>query len=416
MAEKLVKDKVFRNKLIRKMRDSYGRRFLLPKPFDDFNDMLVDPQEFVDRDEEDAYIAVLSTSVLANIRDTLSSSNNEFMKPENMFYALDNQDKLRSKHDYFRNDSIRLLPEHAPKLKYKSCAVVGNSGALKDDSLGPVIDLHDLIIRTNQAPTWKYEPFVGSTTHMRIINKRWSDELARRHIKLLAHDADNVTIVATRANIREFTMLGRELQKAKPHARLLFLTSRVITGALRFLRMFRKGAHMGMPRAIRGGNTASSGFLAIFLALQWCDRVHAYGFSLEECRSAGCSRDYHYFKGIADSPWLRAHPSHSFELEGMVLKAMHVLGIVCLFPNPSLVGLCGGRLGGLIDEGGRWQEGVDLGRAMSTLGVRSAATLKEDIREFKERRAAERADADVQALGEALEDAAAEGSEGAAER
>lgn len=131
---------------------------------------------------------------------------------------------------------------------------------------------------------------------------------------------------------------------------------------------------MGMPRAIRGGNTASSGFLAIFLALQWCDRVHAYGFSLEvgltpppppgawynrpatvvpstlqlyplstailsahaadrhrttppplfcrpqECRSAGCSRDYHYFKGIADSPWLRAHPSHSFELEGMVLK------------------------------------------------------------------------------------------------
>lgn len=76
------------------------------------------------------------------------------------------------------------------------------TGALKDDSLGPVIDLHDLIIRTNQAPTWKYEPFVGSTTHMRIINKRWSDELARRHIKLLAHDADNVTIVATRANIR----------------------------------------------------------------------------------------------------------------------------------------------------------------------------------------------------------------------
>lgn len=52
-------------------------------------------QEFVDRDEEDAYIAVLSASVLANIRDTLSSSNNEFMKPENMFYALDNQDKLR---------------------------------------------------------------------------------------------------------------------------------------------------------------------------------------------------------------------------------------------------------------------------------------------------------------------------------
>ena len=71
-----------------------------------------------------------------------------------------------------------------------------------------------------------------------------------------------------------------------------------------------------MDKHYRGGNAPSSGFLGIFLMLQMCDEVTAYGFSGDECRSHGCRAPYHYFFNYIDAPWLRAHPSHSFELEG----------------------------------------------------------------------------------------------------
>lgn len=61
-----------------------------------------------------------------------------------------------------------------------------------------------------------------------------------------------------------------------------------------------------------------------------CESVSAYGFSGDECRKMGCHRPYHYFSSAVESQWLRAHPSHSFELEGVVLRAMHAHGHVCV--------------------------------------------------------------------------------------
>lgn len=75
-------------------------------------------------------------------------------------------------------------------------------GALRDDELGQEIDGHEMVIRTNQAPTLRYEEHVGKTTGMRILNKRWTDELGRRHIDLTKQDASNVRVVVSRANVR----------------------------------------------------------------------------------------------------------------------------------------------------------------------------------------------------------------------
>ncbi|KTG31085.1 hypothetical protein cypCar_00013119, partial [Cyprinus carpio] len=39
---------------------------------------------------------------------------------------------------------------------YRTCAVVGNSGDLLGSHYGPLIDLHDFVIRINKGPTEGY--------------------------------------------------------------------------------------------------------------------------------------------------------------------------------------------------------------------------------------------------------------------
>ena len=58
-----------------------------------------------------------------------------------------------------------------------------------------------------------------------------------------------------------------------------------------------------------------------------------FGFSLDECRKTGCLAPYHYFTHYADSAWLRAHPSHSFALEALLIRALHATGRVCLIEH-----------------------------------------------------------------------------------
>ena len=416
---KLVRSRRFRLEIVRKMRDAFGRRYQLPKPLNVFNDALLDPEGFGDLDQEDAYLSVLATRVLNAVRDSMSDP--KFMSEDKLFYSLENHERLREKHDPIRNDTARFLPSESPVLRYGTCAVVGNSGGLLEDKIGAEINAHDLVIRTNQAPSFRYEQHVGNRTNMRILNKKWTDTLGRRHMELMKHDARDVVAISSRANVREFTLLARALQKAKPHGTPLFLSTHVVTGAMRFLRLFRSGINAGLPRHIRGGNTASSGFLGVFLATKFCDKVSVYGFSLEECRSNGCSRQYHYFKGIADSDWLRAHPSHSFELEGLVLRAMHVLGMACLYPFPVVAGECG-SLKGIAGEDGT--KPLNLYKALESLQLANATRIPimvevskplmeaeriEQAARKAEREAAERAGKIRQQAREGNEEAAEQG-------
>lgn len=50
--------------------------------------------EYQDRDEEDAYLVILSAAVLTAIREGLTPKD-DYMKPENIFYSLENHHKLR---------------------------------------------------------------------------------------------------------------------------------------------------------------------------------------------------------------------------------------------------------------------------------------------------------------------------------
>ena len=55
---------------------------------------------------------------------------------------------------------VRALPSSSAAItrphNFRSCAVVGNSGALRFGEMGLAIDSHDVVLRLNQAPTLSY--------------------------------------------------------------------------------------------------------------------------------------------------------------------------------------------------------------------------------------------------------------------
>jgi hypothetical protein len=65
------------------------------------------------------------------------------------------------------------------KWRYKSCAVVSNSGELLRQKVGAEIDEHDAVFRINYPPTVNFEEYVGSKTTVELVNHHHARELAQ---------------------------------------------------------------------------------------------------------------------------------------------------------------------------------------------------------------------------------------------
>ncbi|XP_073650886.1 CMP-N-acetylneuraminate-beta-galactosamide-alpha-2,3-sialyltransferase 1 isoform X2 [Tursiops truncatus] len=86
------------------------------------------------------------------------------------------------------NDTIKelfqVVPGNVDPLLEKSlvgcrrCAVVGNSGNLRESWYGPQIDSHDFVLRMNKAPTAGFEADVGSKTTHHLVYPESFRELA----------------------------------------------------------------------------------------------------------------------------------------------------------------------------------------------------------------------------------------------
>uniref|UniRef100_A0A8D1TBW3 beta-D-galactosyl-(1->3)-N-acetyl-beta-D-galactosaminide alpha-2,3-sialyltransferase n=1 Tax=Sus scrofa TaxID=9823 RepID=A0A8D1TBW3_PIG len=87
------------------------------------------------------------------------------------------------------NDTIRELFQVVPGnvdpllekrlVSCRRCAVVGNSGNLKESYYGPQIDSHDFVLRMNKAPTEGFEADVGSKTTHHFVYPESFRELAQ---------------------------------------------------------------------------------------------------------------------------------------------------------------------------------------------------------------------------------------------
>eukprot|EP00192_Tetraselmis_astigmatica_P009749 CAMPEP_0117658316 /NCGR_PEP_ID=MMETSP0804-20121206/5800_1 /TAXON_ID=1074897 /ORGANISM="Tetraselmis astigmatica, Strain CCMP880" /LENGTH=887 /DNA_ID=CAMNT_0005464831 /DNA_START=202 /DNA_END=2862 /DNA_ORIENTATION=- len=235
------------------------------------------------------------------------------------------------------------LPADISRYRFNTCAVVGNSGILRGSRLGPAIDAHQAVIRTNQAPTIGHERDVGANATLRVLNSVWATSYIShpQAPKLLSSLEDGVSLVATRVSPGNFVRLSHKLSDIRSDVKTLLMANTVMADARMALDRFRlQASRVALIRAAasakspssgqsagsnyKGGQAPSTGLLAVLLAMRLCASVSVYGFSHEISRdSSSSSWPYHYFSNFVDSAELRAHPHHSFKLEGDLLAHFH---------------------------------------------------------------------------------------------
>ena len=263
---------------------------------------------------------------------------------EQLFYTR--QNAKRRRRDAFGEEDLTLLPEGTPEMRLGKCALVGSSGIVNGRKQGADIDAHDTVMRINNAPvTAQYAPDVGAKTTVRVLNKKWSQVYGHSRPDLLKMDSGKeVRVIGTRVDVHDFSALARGAAEvsngSESRYSALYMNPKAVRQGWDLLSALRTALGEATGREYEGRNAITTGALGLFLLLQGCDSIDAYGFSLEPC--VPCSHPFHYFKKFIDSDKStgQAHPSHSFRLEGALMQALHVAGKVCL--HPSLDGVpCG---------------------------------------------------------------------------
>ncbi|XP_016086556.1 CMP-N-acetylneuraminate-beta-galactosamide-alpha-2,3-sialyltransferase 1-like isoform X3 [Sinocyclocheilus grahami] len=162
----------------------------------------------------------------------------------------------------------------------RTCAVVGNSGNLLRSNYGPIIDLHDFVIRINKGPTEGYEKDVGSKTTHRILYPE------------SAVDLDNSThLVLLPFKIKDMRWLISAF--TTKHITRTYIRVRHTVNANRDKVMiihpeFIKYVYESWLQ--KHGRYPSTGFITLIFALHICDQVDVFGFG---AKSDG--NWHHYF-------------------------------------------------------------------------------------------------------------------------
>eukprot|EP00191_Tetraselmis_sp_GSL018_P007325 CAMPEP_0177608348 /NCGR_PEP_ID=MMETSP0419_2-20121207/18423_1 /TAXON_ID=582737 /ORGANISM="Tetraselmis sp., Strain GSL018" /LENGTH=435 /DNA_ID=CAMNT_0019103031 /DNA_START=95 /DNA_END=1399 /DNA_ORIENTATION=- len=244
-----------------------------------------------------------------------------------IFITQENHRQLLRDEFAISPSSVRLLPASSGALKSRrkwgSCAAVGSSGSLRSATFGDSIDSHDVVLRINQAPTFRYEALVGSKTNLRILNKLWTLNYAAGRFKSMALPLERgVTLIITRSTGKEFDRLAGFLQNYRPDVEVLYLSSRFVTGLVRKLLLsYRSRLCQSGRGPYPGGTVPSSGLVAVLMFAHLCRNVTVYGMGP---RADGGSAPYHYFVG--NGARHAGTPVHSWGAEEMLLRQLAAEG------------------------------------------------------------------------------------------
>ena len=233
-----------------------------------------------------------------------------------------------------------VIPEEDVKVRYSSCAIVGNSGSMLNRDYGHDIDAHEVVYRFNQAPVKGYEKHVGSRSTHESLNGYWVKQVLdeRRGFKWNWRSRDTEIVVfelfepgafgwKAKSQIIEKDQWWRQsyvrLKQKHQGRKITALSPYFVSWSYQMYRDLRRR----FQRSRLGrypGEKPMSGFYAFFFALQVCDEVDIYGFApwrdpLDKHLPKGVpiiSTDkYHYFDSAKPRPG-----SHSFDLALYIYK------------------------------------------------------------------------------------------------
>ncbi|KAD3337144.1 hypothetical protein E3N88_32664 [Mikania micrantha] len=182
------------------------------------------------------------------------------------------------------------------KSKYKTCAVVGNSGILLKTDLGGLIDNHEFVIRLNNARTSGYERNVGSKTSLSFVNSNILHMCARRETCSCHPYGEHVPIMMYMCQMIHFLdyVVCNTSHKAPlliTDPRFDILCARIVKyySISRFVRDTGKSLDAWAGSHDGSNFHYSSGMQAVMLALGICEKVSIFGFG----KSDSAKHHYH---------------------------------------------------------------------------------------------------------------------------
>ncbi|XP_065096643.1 CMP-N-acetylneuraminate-poly-alpha-2,8-sialyltransferase [Paramisgurnus dabryanus] len=225
-----------------------------------------------------------------------------------------------------------LLPEVSPlkNKKFKTCAVVGNSGILLKSRCGKEIDNHDFVIRCNLAPLEEFSVDVGlksdfTTMNPSVIQRVYGglrNKTAQEHfIQRLRQLNDSVLWIPA------FMVKGSEKHVEGVNALILKnkLNVRTAYPSLRLIHAVR-GYWLTNKIKIK---RPSTGLLMYTMFTRFCDEIHLYGFWPFPKDGNGNPVKYHYYDTLKYRYFSNAGP-HRMPLEFRTLRTLHNKGALKL--------------------------------------------------------------------------------------
>ncbi|XP_070697972.1 ST3 beta-galactoside alpha-2,3-sialyltransferase 8 [Pempheris klunzingeri] len=197
----------------------------------------------------------------------------------------------------------------------RSCAVVGNSGNLRQSGHGSLINSHDSVIRMNKAVTRGFESDVGNrTTHHFLYPESAVD---------IEH---GVSLVLLPFKLRDLEWLTSALSTGEVKMTYMRVKERVEADKDKVLVLnpvFFKYVHDRWTE--HHGRYPSTGMLAIIFALHTCDKVSVFGYGADQQGNW-----HHYWEENRYAGAFRKTGVHSADFETQIIHQLAKEGKISL--------------------------------------------------------------------------------------
>ncbi|XP_077396259.1 CMP-N-acetylneuraminate-beta-galactosamide-alpha-2,3-sialyltransferase 4 isoform X2 [Festucalex cinctus] len=223
------------------------------------------------------------------------------------------------------------IPANIDNLECKTCVVIGNGFAIKNTSLGSTINKYDVVIRLNSAPVRGYEDDVGNKTTMRFFYP----ESASYDPRLNSEPGTLMVFVPFKQ--QDLRWLKEILYNEKRVVKGFWKVPPQIwlgdAGKVRVLDPYflHQTAYtlLQIPLKPKIPVHPTTGILAVFVALNYCDVVHVAGFGYPDSKM----HPVHYYG--SETMKIMKNSYHDLSIEAQALKRLEDSGAI-LFLHPHL--------------------------------------------------------------------------------
>ncbi|XP_006825222.2 alpha-N-acetylneuraminide alpha-2,8-sialyltransferase-like [Saccoglossus kowalevskii] len=237
-------------------------------------------------------------------------------------------------------EMLELLPMESPfktvGAMFKSCAVVGNGGILRNSSCGKKIDQSDFVFRSNLQPIQEYVRDAGSKVNFSTIsqsllsNFRYPDTYkyilnftnfnTSKFISAFDEYKDFILWIPNSRYSSNMTFNITQLVRKTTNLQMLLYNVEHSEKIQTFWNLTRKGL--------------STGLILTSIGLSLCDEVNLYGFWPFPFDHKGRDLPMHYTEDLL---WDTYRNFHDYPSEFILLTKLHRQGVLKLHLDKCFV-------------------------------------------------------------------------------